>query len=81
MAPQEKRFAMRDIRRLDRRAEGKTEAGVFVPVAHMGGRNPVGAAVEIEKAAEPALDIVHRRAALGALAERHRLGAMLFADR
>ncbi len=72
---------MREIRRLDRRAEGKTKAGVFVPVANMGGRNPVRTAVEIEKSAKPALDIVHRGAALGSLAERHRFGAVLLADR
>ena len=81
MAPEQKRFAVRDIGRLDRRAEGKTEAGVFMPIAHMGGRDPIGTAVEIKKAAKPALDIVHRRAALGALAQRHRFGAVLLADR
>ena len=72
---------MRDIRCLDRRAEGKTEAGVFVPVADMSGRNPVWTAVEIEKPAKPALDIVHRGAALRSFAQRQRLGPMLLADR
>ncbi len=80
--PQSKKaLAMRDIRRLNRRAEGKTEAGVFVPVADMSGRNPVRTAVEIEKPAKPALDIVHRGAAFCPLAQRHRFSPMLLADR
>src|SRR6185295_6921320 len=81
MAPKEKCLAVCDIGRLDGCAEGKTETGVFVPVADMGGRNPVGTTVEIEEAAKPALDIVDRCAALGAFPQRHGFGAILVADR
>src|SRR5688572_15955540 len=43
-------------------------------------RYPIGAAEQIEKAAQPALDISHRSAASGPFTQRHRFGAISIAD-
>jgi len=80
VAPEQERFAVRQIGRRDSRAEGVAEARVFVPVANVSGRHPVGTAEQIKKSAEPALDVVHRCAAFSAFAQRDRFGAVALAN-
>src|SRR5262245_62737196 len=70
MAPQKKRIAMCEIRRGQVRAEREAEAGVFVPIANVRRRDPIGAAKQIEKAAEPAFRVVNRGPASRSLGHR-----------
>lgn len=72
---------MRQVRRWNTAAEGVTETGIFVPVADMRCRYPIGAAEQIEKAAQPALDISDRSAAPGPFTQGQRFSAILITDR
>ena len=80
MTPEQESFAVCEIRRRKIGAEGIAEAGVFVPVADVRRRYPVGTAEQIKKAAKPAFDIVHRSAASGAFSQGDGFSAVALAN-
>src|SRR5581483_2679549 len=80
MTPEQKSFAVLEIRRRQIAAEGVAEAGVLVPVAYVRGRNPVRTADRVKQSPQPALGVVDGRAALGAATQHDRLGAVALAD-
>ena len=80
VTPEEKAPAVGKIGGGQVDAEGVTKGGIPVPVAHMSGRDPVGAPEGVEKAPEPALYIINRGPAPRALGEGHRPRAITLAD-
>src|SRR5580765_4543502 len=70
MAPEQKRPAVGHIGRGDFYAEGIGEAGVFMPVAHVRRRYPIGTAETVEKARQPSFRVGNRRASSGPFCER-----------
>src|SRR5574341_2468279 len=80
VAPEEKGAAVAEIRRGEINAEGIAEACVSMPVAHLGGGDPVRAAERVKKSSQPALGIIDGGPAGGALDQGDGLGAVTLAD-
>jgi hypothetical protein len=76
MTPEQKGFAVGELRRREIGAKGKAEAGVAVPVAHVCGRDPVRTAQDIEETCQPAHRVINRSAAACALRQGDGLGTI-----
>ena len=80
MAPEQESFAVFEIRGRQIGTEGIAEAGVFVPIANVRRRHPIGTADQIKQSPKPAFDIVHRCAAFGAFSKRDGFSAVALAN-
>jgi len=58
VTPEQKAFTAFEIRCGQVSAESVAEAGVLMPIAHVSGRNPIGAADRVKQSSEPAFGIV-----------------------